>query len=240
MASPTFLRSGKNGGASGVASPVVVTVTGNAGEIATLHFCAGYAAGNSEPVPTITGGGVWTKRGASAIVSPGPHFSIATYTNDGTAFTSLSVAFTNAPDSVVVGVRLDSGVSAIGNTTTTTVLAGASYALTLTMQEALNELVVGWNGDDGSTPRTYSAGASTNLRDQLPEPSGIVADCNWGMGDRSGGPGSLTATLTTAGNQNAAGSAVELRGAPSALAPVGLLGSFFLMSNLRAKLAGVM
>jgi hypothetical protein len=208
---PTFLRAGHNGGGA-PASPIVVTVTGNAGEQATLQFATSRQNASAQSVPTITGGGTWTKRGATAIVVAVASESVETWTNDGTAFSSLSIAFTNAPESVAVGVRLDSNVGAIGNSTTTTVAGATSFPISLVMQEAGNTLVGGWNGDDASTPDPYSAGASTTLRDVLAVSA--ASDSNYGDGDRVGGPGSITATLTVAAAAcNVALSAVELRAA---------------------------
>jgi hypothetical protein len=217
---PTFLRIGKNGGISQPPSPIVVTVTGNTGEQATLQFTTGYSTSAALPVPTITGGGVWTRQGSVVILTTAfQKVSVETWTNDGTAFSSLSIAFTNAPFAVAIGVRLDSGVVSIGNVTTTTVTAATSFPISLTMQESGNTLVGAWGGDDASTPDPYSAGASTSLRDQLAESSSF--DVNYGSGDRTGGPGSITATLTVA---NAACSvvvhAIELRGATSVVVPV--------------------
>lgn len=208
----TFQRAGHNGGIGGPASPIVVTATANSGEQAVVFIAFSFLPAGTQPVPTITGGGTWTRRGTVSLLTGGTQrSSIEVWTNDGTAFTSISVAYTNGPNAVAISALMYTGSNAIGNTTSTTATATLSFAESLVMQEATNTIVMGWNGDDASTPDPFSAGASTNLRDQLAESS--ANDVNLGIGDRTAvSTGSLTATITVAAAAcNAAGCSLELR-----------------------------
>lgn len=198
-----FGRAGHNQSAA-PASPLVVTVTINAGETAELKFES--AGASLATITTMPAG--WTKRGTT--INQGNHRVEHWSTDAGAALgvASVSIAFSGAPDSVAAVVEAWTGVLGIGPCT---VAAGNSTtpSISATTQDANNVMSSALTYDDASV--ADPGGGSGTQRDLA---SAISATDSYifGKDNTAASPGSVTnskGAFGAAGNWVA--TALELR-----------------------------
>lgn len=152
-----FGRANGNAASGSPASPLVVTITLNAGETGLLSFVS---IGGSGGVTSITGGGTWTKR-TSNIFTGTSRVNEEIWTTDPGAATgtaSVSIAYNGAPVAVGCEVAAYTGVLGIGIAATPVGQATGSPSISLITQDANNWIVGGFGCNDFSeAPATYTA-----------------------------------------------------------------------------------
>lgn len=207
-------------GSAAPASPLAVTITINAGETAVLFLAAGGAV---PTVTSITGGGTWTKRGATITLA---NHSIQCWSTDAgaaAAAASVSVAYTGAPASTVLVVHTTTGVLGIGNLATASANS-TTPSVSLTTQDPNNWAVGALVYDDGSV--ADPGGGSGTQRQVLAE----VAATDTYLFLKDNTAASPGAVVNSKGAFGAAGnwvaSALELRTVAGG-APIPLLGNLF-------------
>jgi hypothetical protein len=156
-----FGRAGHNSAGGSPASPLVVTVTINAGETGVVCF---ENTGGTGGVTSITGGGTWTKRTSNAYTS-GPRVFTEIWTTDANAAAgtaSLSIAYNGAPVVVAAVGAAYTGVGSLGAAATPGGVTESNPSIALVTQDANNWAIAAFGSNDG----TAATAGTGNLRDQ--------------------------------------------------------------------------
>jgi hypothetical protein len=230
-----FGRVGKaQQGASAPASPIVVTVTINAGETGIAVIC--FAATTPGAVTSITNGGTWKLR--KAFTNGNARTEIwATQPNQALAATTVSIAFSGTNDGVEAIVAAYTGVMAFGNAGTASGSA-ANPSIALATQDPNNFIVAGFG--ISSTAVTVAPTAGTgNLRAADAISAAGVHDGASALNDNtSATAGSVTNTVTySVGSSVWAAVALELRSVAGAVARAAEMPT---MAATRGLMIGVM
>jgi hypothetical protein len=225
-----FGRAAGNAASGSPASPIVVTVTINAGETAVLHFVS---VGGTGGVTSITGGGTWTKR-TSNIFTGTSRINSEIWTTDAGAAAgaaSVSVAYNGAPVAIACEVGAYTGVLGIGVAATPVGQSTSSPTISLATQDANNWIIGAFGSDDFSeAPATYTASGAgvTNRGD-----AGVSAatDAHTAILDNTRATvGSVSVAITYAAASYSV-VALELRTVSGSATPAPLLGSLLVGPN---------
>lgn len=175
-----FGRAGHNSSAS-PASPLVVTVTINAGETAVLCWEDSTGTGGITSLPA-----GWTKRTSNAFAGAAGRVNTELWSTDAGAASgvaSVSIAFNGAPAAIAAVVGAYTGVLGIGNVATPVQQSTGSPTIARTTQDANNWVVAAIGSNDGSDGAYVTLGAGVTMRDEGLVSS--VTDAHVGLTDNT-------------------------------------------------------